>query len=73
MKRKSARWVGGLLAAVLVASAVLTFGACVHDADDCRNTRTCVPPPCSMDAGDPLDGTDAGCCKQQDGGLVCAS
>ena len=71
MKRNYARSIGSMFAAVLVASATLAFGACVHDADDCRNTRTCVPPPCGMDAGDPLNGMDPDCCQQEDGGLVC--
>ena len=59
MKRKCARLIGGLFAAVLVSSAALTFGACVHDADDCRNTRSCDPPWC-IEAGDARDEID-GC------------
>jgi hypothetical protein len=75
MNRKPARILGGLFAAALATSAAaLGVGACADAADDCRNTRTCVPLPCNMDAGNdgsPLDGVDSGCCKQEDGGLVC--
>ena len=60
----------GLLAAGVGVAAL--FAACADAADDCRNTRTCPAPPCNMDAGDPLNGLDAGCCQQQDGGFVCA-
>jgi hypothetical protein len=76
MNRKHARIIGGMFAAALAASAtVLGFSACVNAADDCRNTRTCDPPPCNMDAGNdgsPLDGVDSRCCLQEDGGEVCA-
>ena len=71
MKQNSARLIGVLVTTVLFASTAMAFGACVHDADDCRNTRTCVPPPCGTDAGDPLKGMDPDCCQQEDGGLVC--
>ena len=72
MNRKHARIIGGLFAAALAASAAaLGFSACANAADDCRNTRTCVPPPCGMDAGDPLNGMDPDCCEQEDGGIVC--
>lgn len=59
MKRKHAPLVGALFAAVLVASAGLLFSACVHDADDCHNTRTCLPDFC-IEAGDAMDEID-GC------------
>ena len=61
MKRNHARIIGGLFAAVLVAFSALAFGACVHDADNCVNTRTCPPPPdyCA-EAGDAMDEID-GC------------
>jgi hypothetical protein len=67
----------GLIAVVLTAgAAVVGFSACADAADDCHNTKTCdPPPPCNMDAGvdgSPLDGVDAGCCLQEDGGQVCA-
>lgn len=76
MNRKHARIIGGLFAPVLVTStAALGFSGCYNAAGDCRNTRTCEPPPCNMDAGNdgsPLDGVDGGCCLQEDGGQVCA-
>ncbi len=65
MRVTRARIIGGLLGVVLGAVGV---GACSHDAEDCRNTRTCIPSPCVdggvVDAGD--------CCEAEDGGLVCA-
>jgi len=66
------RFIAGLSAAALSAIAVLGFAACGTAAEDCRNTLTCPPPPCNVDAGNPLDGIDAGCCQQEDGGFVCA-
>jgi hypothetical protein len=74
MKSNHARVTTGLFVAVLGAGVGLMFGACGDSADDCNNTRSCKPPPCNMDAGvdgSPLDGVDAGCCLQSDGGEVC--
>lgn len=59
MKRNHARIIGGLFAGVLFAFAALTFGACVHDADNCVNTRTCLPDYC-IEAGDATEEID-GC------------
>ena len=76
MNRNHTRIIGGLFAAAFATfAAALGFSACADAADDCRNTHTCVPPRCNMDAGNdgsPLDGVDAGCCLQEDGGQVCA-
>jgi hypothetical protein len=63
-----ARFIAGLLAAMFGAVAAPAFVACGTDEFDCRNTRTCIPPPC-MDGG-VLDAGD--CCKADDGGFVCA-
>jgi hypothetical protein len=60
--------IAGLFAAVLGAVGALAFAGCGDNIDDCRNTRTCIPPPC-MDGG-VLDAGD--CCKTSDGGFVCA-
>jgi hypothetical protein len=76
MRESRGRVIGGLFAAALAAcTAALGFGACADAADDCHNTKTCIPPLCNMDAGSdgsPLDGVDGGCCLQEDGGVVCA-
>jgi hypothetical protein len=76
MRQNRGRVICGLFAVVLAAcAAVVGFSACANAADDCHNTKTCIPPPCNMDAGNdgsPLDGVDAGCCTQEDGGEVCA-
>lgn len=70
MRIAHARIVGGLLVAVLGA---IGFSACGHDAEDCRNTRTCEATKCISDAGVDADMLDAGdCCEGEDGGLVCA-
>jgi hypothetical protein len=62
--------IGGLLGAVLGAVGLC---ACGHDAEDCRNTRTCPTPKCISDAGVDADRLEAGdCCEGEDGGLVCA-
>jgi hypothetical protein len=74
MKKKLARIIAGLSAAILGAAAALGFAACGTSAEDCHNTRSCKPLPCNMDAGidgSPLDGVDGDCCLQADGGEVC--
>ncbi len=44
MKRNDPRIFTGLFAVVLTTLlAALGFGGCVHEADDCRNTLTCIP------------------------------
>ena len=72
MKRMHARIIFGLVASVLGASATLGFAACGNAVDDCRNTRTCQAPPCSVnDAGNPFEGIDGACCEQKDGETIC--
>ena len=74
MRNKHATVIAGLFAAIFGCAAALAFAACGDSADDCHNTKTCPPPPCNMDAGldgSPLDGVDAGCCLQPDGGGLC--
>jgi hypothetical protein len=80
MRVTRATIIGGLLGVVLGA---IGLGACSHLADDCHNTKTCIPPSCEagddgglvcapcVDGGvrDPGDAGD--CCETEDGGLVC--
>lgn len=77
MSQTRGRVIGSLFAVVLgTCAAAAGFSACADAAEDCRNTKTCIPPPCNMDAGNdgsPLDGVDGSCCEQTDGGDICAS